>query len=133
MRRTAQTGLMLATILAAVLVCGTLCAQAPAKDFVLPAIPGVGPADTPQKVSSTLQILFLLTILSLAPSILIMTTCFTRIIIVLSLLRQALATQQLPPNQVLIWLLRLETALLLRVPLPFGVSVVCAAEKPGRV
>ncbi len=82
----------------------TLFAQAPAKDFMLPAIPGVSPADTPQKVTTTLQVLFLLTILSLAPSILIMTTCFTRIIIVLSLLRQALATQQLPPNQVLIGL-----------------------------
>ena len=72
--------------------------------FTLPAIPAVGPADTPEKISTTLQILFMLTILSLAPAILIMTTCFTRIIIVLSLLRQALATQQLPPNQVLIGL-----------------------------
>lgn len=51
-----------------------------------------------------LQILFLLTILSLAPSILIMMTGFTRIIIVLSLVRNALGTQQLPPNQVLVGL-----------------------------
>jgi flagellar biosynthetic protein FliP len=91
--------------LAALLACGTLLAQTPApKDFTLPAIPGLSPADTPQKVTTTLQVLFWLTILSLAPSILIMTTCFTRIIIVLALLRQALATQQLPPNQVLIGL-----------------------------
>ncbi|MGH7178279.1 MAG: flagellar type III secretion system pore protein FliP [Tepidisphaeraceae bacterium] len=54
--------------------------------------------------SAALQILILLTVLSLAPAILIMMTSFTRIIIVLSLLRQALGTQQLPPNQVLIGL-----------------------------
>ncbi len=51
-----------------------------------------------------MQIIILLTVLSLAPAILLMMTCFTRIIIVLSLLRQALGTQQLPPNQVLIGL-----------------------------
>ena len=50
----------------------------------------------------TVQILLLLTILSLAPAIIIMVTSFTRIAVVLSLLRQALGTQQIPPNQVLI-------------------------------
>lgn len=55
----------------------------------------------PQEVSSSIQILVLLTILSIAPSILIMMTSFTRIIIVLSFLRNALGTQQMPPNQVL--------------------------------
>ena len=60
--------------------------------------------DDPGKVSSALQILFLLTILTLAPSILIMTTSFARIIIVLSFLRQAMGTQQTPPTQVLIGL-----------------------------
>ncbi|HLV08925.1 MAG TPA: flagellar type III secretion system pore protein FliP [Halanaerobiales bacterium] len=50
----------------------------------------------------SLRILLLLTILSLAPSIIIMATSFTRIIIVLSLIRNALATQRMPPNQVLI-------------------------------
>lgn len=54
--------------------------------------------------SGAMQIIILLTVLSLAPAILIMMTSFTRIIIVLSLLRQALGTQQLPPNQVLIGL-----------------------------
>ncbi len=49
-----------------------------------------------------LQLLFLLTVLSLAPSIIIMMTSFTRIVIVLSLLRNALATQRMPPNQVLV-------------------------------
>jgi flagellar biosynthesis protein FliP len=55
-------------------------------------------------VSSAIQILVVITVLSLAPSLLVMVTCFTRIVVVLGLLRQALATQQLPPNQVLIGL-----------------------------
>lgn len=54
--------------------------------------------------ANTLEIIEMLTILSLLPSILIMTTCFTRIIIVLSFLRNALGLQQTPPNQVLIGL-----------------------------
>ncbi|SCY13767.1 flagellar type III secretion system pore protein FliP [Alkaliphilus peptidifermentans] len=61
-------------------------------------------AQTPQQVATSIQILFLLTILSLAPAILIMMTGFTRIIIVLSFLRNAIATQQTPPTQVLIGL-----------------------------
>src|SRR2546423_15047700 len=57
-----------------------------------------------ENLSSAMQIVVMLTVLSLAPAILIMMTSFTRIVIVLSLLRQALGTQQLPPNQVLIGL-----------------------------
>lgn len=64
----------------------------------------VEPAQTPQEVSTSIQILLILTVLSLAPSIVIMMTSFTRIIIVLSFLRNALGTQQMPPNQVLIGL-----------------------------
>ena len=63
---------------------------------------GVGNVDNPAEMSASLQILFLLTVLSLAPSILIMMTSFTRIIIVLSYMRSALATQQAPPNQVIV-------------------------------
>jgi flagellar biosynthesis protein FliP len=63
-----------------------------------------GDAKNPQDTSSAIQILLLLTVLSLAPSILIMMTSFTRIIIILSFLRNALGTQQMPPNQVLIGL-----------------------------
>ena len=51
-------------------------------------------------LSSSLQIILLLTVISLAPSILLMTTCYVRIIVVLGLLRQALGTGQLPPSQV---------------------------------
>jgi flagellar biosynthetic protein FliP len=57
---------------------------------------------SPGGLSSTINLMLVLTVLSLAPSILIMTTCFIRFIIVTSLLRQALGTQQLPPNQVLL-------------------------------
>lgn len=64
----------------------------------------VEPASTPQEVSSSIQLLLILTVLSLAPAIIIMMTSFTRITIVLSFLRNALGTQQMPPNQVLIGL-----------------------------
>lgn len=57
-----------------------------------------------QQTGSTLQILLLMTVLSLAPAILMLMTSFTRIIIVLSFVRNALGTQQLPPNQVLVGL-----------------------------
>lgn len=55
----------------------------------------------PQKLSSTLQVMLLMTVISLAPAVLLMTTSFVRVIVVLGLLRQALGTQQAPPGQVL--------------------------------
>ncbi|MBI9017112.1 MAG: flagellar type III secretion system pore protein FliP [Phycisphaerae bacterium] len=58
-------------------------------------------ATKPEKLSSTLEIVIIMTVLSLVPAILVMTTCFTRIIVVLALLRQAIGTQQLPPSQVI--------------------------------
>nr|WP_034681371.1 flagellar type III secretion system pore protein FliP [Caldalkalibacillus mannanilyticus] len=71
-------------------------------------IPGInlniGATDDPNGVSTTLRILLLMTVLSLAPAILILMTCFTRIVIVLSFVRTALATQSMPPNQVIIGL-----------------------------
>ena len=65
---------------------------------------GVEAAKNPQDVSVSLQILLILTLLSLAPALLITLTSFTRIIIVLSFTRGALGTQQTPPNSVLIGL-----------------------------
>jgi flagellar biosynthetic protein FliP len=65
---------------------------------------GVEEAETPQQVSSALQVLFVLTILSVAPAILLMTTCFTRIVIVLGFVRQAMGTQNMPPTQVILGL-----------------------------
>jgi len=61
-------------------------------------------ARSPQEVSTAVQVLIALTILSVAPAILLMVTSFTRIVIVLSLLRQAIGIQQLPPNQVVLGL-----------------------------
>ena len=61
-------------------------------------------ANSPQEFSKGLQILILLTVLTLAPSIFIMTTAFTRIVIVLALTRQAIGTGQLPPTQVIVGL-----------------------------
>jgi flagellar biosynthetic protein FliP len=65
---------------------------------------GVEQTDSPAQPTVILQIFFLMTVLSLAPAILIMLTSFTRIVIVLSLLRRALGTMQMPPNQVMIGL-----------------------------
>lgn len=65
---------------------------------------GMKSTDNPQEVVSTIKILLGLTVLTLAPAILIMMTSFTRIIIVLSFVRQALGTQQMPPNQLLVGL-----------------------------
>ncbi len=85
-----------------------------AVDFLVPleasAIPvptiqfGVEDAGEPDTLSTALQIMLLLTILTLAPSILILMTSFSRFVIVLSFLRQAMGTQQTPPTQVLIGL-----------------------------
>jgi len=73
--------------------------------FPLPQLTvGVGSTESREDVSLALQILFILTILTLAPSILVLTTGFTRMIIVLSLTRSAMGTQQMPPNAVLIGL-----------------------------
>src|SRR5690625_3858014 len=58
----------------------------------------------PSAISTSVRLILLLTILSLAPGILILMTSFTRIIVVLSFVRTSLATQQMPPNQVLIGL-----------------------------
>jgi flagellar biosynthetic protein FliP len=66
-------------------------------------------SDSPREVVDSLQLLTILTVLSLAPAILIMMTSFTRIVIVLGFVRNALGTQQIPPNQVLIGLALLLT------------------------
>jgi flagellar biosynthetic protein FliP len=76
--------------------------QAQGGALALPTISvGVGEVSNAKDFSTTLQILAVLTVLSLAPSILIMMTCFTRIIIVFHFLKQALGTQAQPPAQLL--------------------------------
>jgi len=64
----------------------------------------LGESDGPDAIMPALKIVGLLTILAVAPAILLMTTSFTRILIVLSFVRQALGTQTMPPNQVLVGL-----------------------------
>jgi len=64
----------------------------------------MGQGQNPTETVAALRILILFTVLSLAPAILIMMTSFTRIVVVLSFLRQALSTQNMPPNQVIIGL-----------------------------
>lgn len=90
-------------------------ASAPAAPRV--AIPDLSkfiqPARDPKSVSVSLQILVLLTVLTLVPSILVMMTAFPRVIVVLALLRQAVGTPQLPPGQVLLGLSLFITALVM--------------------
>lgn len=82
-----------------------VCAQAASLEDALPLLQiGVDQNTDPGKVGVVMQIFLLLTVLSLAPSILVMVTSFTRITIVLSLLRQAIGSHQLPPNQIIVGL-----------------------------
>jgi flagellar biosynthetic protein FliP len=90
---------------------GKPAAKAPVAAIGVPQIPDLSKREN---LSSALQLVILLTVLSLAPAILIMMTSFTRIIIVMSLLRQALGTQQLPPNQILVGLSLFMTFLVMR-------------------
>ena len=62
----------------------------------------IGESSEPEDLSSTLKIVLLLTVLTLAPSIILMITSFIRLVVVLGFLRQAIGTQQLPPNQLLV-------------------------------
>ena len=87
-------------ICAAMILLATNCAEA------APIIPSlnveVGTAENPEQVASTLQVIAVLTLATLAPGILMMTTSFVRIIVIIGFLRNALATQNVPPNQVII-------------------------------
>lgn len=88
-------------ILFALIISFATCAPSLA-EIALPTLNvGMQPANSPREFSQGVQILILLTVLTLAPSILIMTTSFTRIIIVLALTRQAIGTNSLPPSQVI--------------------------------
>jgi len=88
----------------AVLLLGA-SAQAQEGLLRLPSISlGVEEATSPEQVSTALQVVILLTVLTLAPAIMIMMTSFTRLAVVLSLLRNALGTQQTPPAQIIVGL-----------------------------
>lgn len=68
---------------------------------------------SPERLSGNLRLVAVMAALSLAPALLLMTTCYVRIVVVLSLLRQALGSQQLPPNQVTTTLAMFLTALIM--------------------
>ncbi|MEQ2129569.1 flagellar type III secretion system pore protein FliP [Caldanaerobacter subterraneus KAk] len=87
----------------------------------------VSSVTSPSNLSTSLQIVLLLTVLTLAPSILIMMTSFTRIVIVLAFLRNALGLQQMPPNQVLIGLALFLTFYIMA---PVGYDINNNAIKP---
>jgi len=90
-------------LLLTVVMTVAVAAVAAAEPLPLPSLNiGVGTATKPGDVATTIQIFLLLTVLSLAPSLLIMTTSFTRIVVVLSFLRTALGTQQAPSNQIIL-------------------------------
>ena len=100
----------------------------------VPSVYAEGPSLTldlgqsgPRQTAVVLQVLALLTVLSLAPAMFIMVTSFTRMVIVLSFLRQALGTQQVPPNQVLI---SLALFLTMFVMAPVGQAVYKDALQP---
>lgn len=94
--------------LAFILVLATLSLAWAQPESPIPPIPAVRiaveGATSPQDVANTVHIVALLTILSVAPAILLMVTCFTRIIVVLGFVRRALGLQQTPPNQVIVTL-----------------------------
>jgi flagellar biosynthetic protein FliP len=96
--------IVLTPIIFSFLIAGSALAQNGISNFVegFPALKVESNGDTETTYSLSLQILALMTGLTLLPSIVLGATSFTRIIIVLSILRQAMGTQQTPPNQVLI-------------------------------
>ena len=81
-----------------------LCSDASAAQLIPNVNIDVGSSENPKDVAVTLQLMAVLTILSIAPSILIMTTAFIRIVVVLGFLRNAMSTQTTPPNMVIIGL-----------------------------
>ncbi len=105
-------------------IIGTATAQAQA----LPKISfGVEPSDDASDLSVALQIVLMLTVLTLAPSILVMMTSFIRIAVVLSFLRQAIGTNQMPPNQLIIALALILTFFIMA---PVGNQAYEAGLKP---
>ncbi len=89
---------------AALVLLWVLGPQAAQEALAQVRVPDIPLTDSRGAIASSLQVLLLLTVLSLAPAILVMMTAFTRIIIVLSFIRHAIGTQAMPPNQVIVGL-----------------------------
>lgn len=87
------------------LLSGMIISSGSLAQVTLPAVSlGLKTVKDPQEIVNAIKLIVLLTVLTLAPALLIMMTSFTRIVIVLSFVRQALGTQQLPPNQLIVGL-----------------------------
>ncbi len=101
-RKIRLIGMAAASLVLAIVVFGVI-GHATAQAQSLPKISlGMEPSEDPKDLSVALQIVLLLTVLTLAPSILVMMTSFIRIAVVLSFLRQAIGSNQMPPNQLII-------------------------------
>jgi flagellar biosynthetic protein FliP len=106
MNKIYKTAVLLSLTSLILISAGAVAAFA-APEPALPSLPipalnlSVGSADGPQDVVLTLQIVALITVLSMAPAILLMVTSFTRILVVLGFVRSAVGLQQSPPNQVI--------------------------------
>ena len=98
------------------------------RTITIPRIPlGLSEIEEPSEVATTLEILFFITILTLAPTIVLMMTSFTRIVIVLSFVRQAVGLQQIPAAQVVIGLSLFMTLFLMQ---PIGSKIYTESLRP---
>ena len=120
-------GFALLGVLAALFIPSAVLAQS--ADFQVPqvAVALSGGEESPAKISLGLEILFMLTVLSLAPAIMLTVTSFTRIIIVFHFVRQALGVQQLPPTQILASLAIFMTVVIM---MPVGKEINDQALQP---
>lgn len=108
-----KTSRIILAMLLVLLTVSTVCgAEAPASGpgELVKSLPNI---DTPGGAGTVISWVVMVTVLSVAPALLIMVTCFTRIVVVLGLLRQALGSAQLPPNQVIFGLALLMTAVVM--------------------
>ena len=106
-----RRALLVFGLLAVAVLSLTSCAAQTANGQPIQQTPAGGiDTQNPQNVSTAIQLMLLITVLSMAPAILVMVTSFTRIIVVLSLVRNAIGIPSLPPNQVMIGLALFLTA-----------------------
>jgi flagellar biosynthetic protein FliP len=106
----------------------SLMAQGDGNMVPIPTISiNMGESGDPDRIATVINVMFILTVLALAPSILIMVTSFVRIVVIFGFMRQAMGTQQTPPNQVLISLALFMTFYLM---LPVWKDIEARAFKP---
>ncbi|HCY86433.1 MAG TPA: flagellar biosynthetic protein FliP [Desulfobacteraceae bacterium] len=107
---------------------GFWATSASAVTFPIPSLElNVTTATEPEEVAVVLEIIFLLTILTLAPAILVLMTPFTRIVVIFNFLRQAMGTQSSPPNQVIIGLALFMTFFIIK---PVAIEIYDKALNP---